>query len=215
MSVSYVVAVEGLDALRYMDEVPKSVARSALKAVNKTVRDGRVLVSREIRKQVAFSATYLGPSQGRLEAVPAKSVAKLEGRINARTRATSLARFTKDKVIRRGDAPRRKQGIKLTLKPGISRYTEDGKSGLKGAFLIGLSSNNTGLAIRSETMPKGAYKPKRIGKNLWLLYGPSVSQVMYSARNPKGSGVAEDVAPDLAAKLEAEFNRLLALDLKK
>jgi len=214
MSVSYVVAVEGLDALRYMGEVPKSVARSALRAVNKTVRDGRVLVSREIRKQVAFSASYLGPSQGRLEAEPAKSVTNLEGHIKARTRATSLARFTKDSVIRKGDAPRRKKGIKLTLKPGISRYTEDGQSGLKGAFLIGLKNNNKGLAIRSETMPKGSYKPKRIGKNLWLLYGPSVSQVMYSARNPQNSGVAEEVLPELAVKLEAEFNRLLALDLK-
>jgi hypothetical protein len=211
MSINYVIAVEGLDALRFMDDVPKSIKNAALRAVNKTVRDGRVMVSREIRKQVALTATYLGPSQGRLEAIPAKSTDSLEGRIRARTRPTSLARFTKDRPLAPGQR-RRAQGIKLTVKPGVARY-------LANAFVVPLRSGgdgalgNLGLAIRSETKPAGAYKPKRLGKNLWLLYGPSISQVFYSARNPKGSGVAEEVAPELALKLEAEFSRLIAADL--
>lgn len=208
---TYVVAVEGLDALRFMDDVSPAIKKAALRSVNKTVRDGRVMASREIRNQVALSASYLGPSAGRLSAIPASSTANLEGRIRARTRPTSLARFTKDRPLAPGQR-RRSAGIKLTVKPGVARY-------LARAFLVPLRSGsegdlgNLGLAIRSETKPAGAYKPKRLGKNLWLLYGPSVSQVMFSARNPKGSGVAEQIAPDLAVKLEAEFMRLIAADI--
>lgn len=206
----YVVAVEGLDALRFMDEIPASVRKNALRAVNKTTRDGRVAVRRGIQKQVNFSASYLN-SGNRLTAIPANA-GNLEGRIVARTRPTSLARFTKDQPLAPGQR-RRAAGVKVTVKPGVARF-------ISGAFVIPLRSgadgslSNRGLAIRSDTQPSGSYKPKRIGKNLWLLYGPSVSQLMYSARNPKGTGVAEEVAPELAAKLEAEFNRLIAADLK-
>lgn len=208
---TYIVAVEGLDALRFMDKIPPSVRKNALRAVNKTTRDGRVVVRRGIQEQVNFSASYLGPNSGRLTAKMG-TAANLEGRITARTRPTSLARFTKAQPQAPG-ARRSRKGIKVSVKPGVVQY-------LKRAFVIPLRSGsdgtlgNRGLAIRSETQPAGAYKPKRIGKDVWLLYGPSVSQVMYSARNPKGTGVAEEVAPDLAERLEAEFNRLMTLDLK-
>lgn len=208
---TYIVAVEGLDALRFVDKIPPSVRKNALRAVNKTTRDGRVTVRRGIQAQVNFSASYLGPNSGRLTAKPA-TAANLEGRITARTRPTSLARFTKAQPQAPGGR-RPRNGIKVSVKPGTAQY-------LKRAFVIPLRAgadgalSNRGLAIRSDTQPAGAYKPKRIGKNLWLLYGPAISQVMYSARNPKGTGVAEEVAPELARKLEAEFYRLMGVDLK-
>lgn len=207
---TYIVAVEGLGALRFMDEITPKTRKNALLAVNKVIRNGRVAVRRGIQKQVNFSASYLN-SGNRLTAISATS-ANLEGRIVARTRPTSLARFTKDQPLVPGQR-RRKAGIKVTVKPGVARY-------LERPFVIPLRSgadgslSNRGLAIRSDTQPSGSYKPKRIGKNLWLLYGPSISQIMYSARNPKGTGVAEEVAPDLAVKLKAEFNRLMTVDLK-
>lgn len=208
MTPTYIVAVDGLDSIRLMKSIGPKVARNALKAVNKTTRDGRVIVSRAIQAQVNFTPSYLGPKAGRLTAVPATTVDKIEGRIVARRRATSLARFTKQKPLQPGQ--RRRKGISVTVKKGgQARFLAD-------AFVIPLRAgkdgplSNLGLAIRSDTKPAGAYKPQRLGKNLWLLYGPSVSQIMHSARNARG-GVADEVAPGLAAKLEAEFNRLMDL----
>lgn len=208
---TYIVAVEGLDALQFLDDIPKSVKKRALQAINKTARDGRVAVGRKIREQVAFSASYLSPSGGRLKAISATSTEKLEARIAARTEPTSLARFTKDKPLQKGQAPRaRRKGIKVTVKPGVARYVRD-------AFLVRLPAGkggdltNVGLAVRQEQKPRGAYKPRRLGKNVWLLYGPSVSQIMHSERNQ--GGVANEIAPTLAEKLEAEFQRLIKLDL--
>jgi hypothetical protein len=44
---------------------------------------------------------------------------------------------------------------------------------------------------------------------VWLLYGPSVDQVLFSARN--NGGVVEEITPDVIADLEAEFGRLIDL----
>lgn len=208
---TYIVAIEGLDALRFLEDIPASVKRRALQAVNKTTRDGRVMVSRAVRAQVAFTATYVGPSSGRLTAIPAKSTDKMEGLIRARTEPTSLARFTKQKPLAKGQRPRRGKGVRVTVKPGVAKYVRD-------AFVVRLPSGkggplgNLGLAVRQADPPKGAYKPKRLGENVWLLYGPSVSQVMYSERNR--GGVADEIAPSLADKLENEFVRLLDLDIR-
>jgi hypothetical protein len=43
----------------------------------------------------------------------------------------------------------------------------------------------------------------QLAGNLYLLYGPSVSQVF--------AGVAQDISPDMADFLDAEFNRLMEL----
>ena len=69
------------------------------------------------------------------------------------------------------------------------------------------------LAVRTEGgPPRGAYAPKQLkafGPNVWLLYGPSVDQVLFSARN--NGGVVEEIAPEVMADLEAEFGRLIDL----
>ena len=206
---TYIVAVEGLDALRYMDKIPANIERAALRAVNKTTTRARTAAAKGILAQVAFPASYLNPSQGRLVVAKKARKGDLEGIVRARTRPTSLARFTKDKPLEPGQV-RRAKGIKLEVGRGVATYKSK-------AFLIPLRSgndgslSNVGLAVRSDTKPKGTYKPKLIGKNLWLLYGPSISQILYSARN-KG-GVAEDIAPDTAAFLETEFLRQIKLEL--
>lgn len=205
---TYVLAVEGLDALRYMETIPPAIERAALRAVNKTTQRARTAAARAIREQVNLPARYLGPSEGRLTVAKTAKRGDLEGIVRGRTRPTSLARFTNQKPLAPGQ--RRKQGVKVSVKPGVAKY-------LSRAFLIPLRSGNdgelgnVGLAVRSDHQPKGAYKPKLIGKNLWLLYGPSVSQILFSARNQ--GGVAEDIAPDTVNFLEAEFLRLVNLDL--
>lgn len=201
---TYLVAVEGID-IDLNGEITPAIRRAALRAINRTTRDGRAMTARRIRAQVNFTASYLGPNSGRLDAILAKSPENLEGRIRARTRPTSLARFSNQQPRKPGD---RRQGVRVTVKPGVARF-------LRTAFIIPLRSgqdgalNNRGLAVRSDTPPPGAYRPTKLGENLWLLYGPSVSQVLYSVRNR--GGVADEVTPELAEKLEAEFLRQLDL----
>jgi len=48
----------------------------------------------------------------------------------------------------------------------------------------------------------------QVSKGLYLLYGPSVQQVFL---DNQGDGVADDLAPDALAQVEAEFARLLRL----
>lgn len=207
--VTHIIAVEGLDALKYLEKIPADVERAAVRALNKATPRARTAISKGIRADVNLTATYLNTGD-RLTVAKRARKGDLEGIVRGRTRPTSLARFTKDKPLAPGQV-RRKKGIKLEVSPGVATYKST-------AFVIPLRSGsdgalgNLGLAVRSETQPAKTYKPKLIGKNLWLLYGPSVSQVMYSVRNQ--GGVANDVAPDTAAFLEAEFLRLLNLDLK-
>lgn len=209
MSVSYQIVVERLPALGLLDAVPAMVERSEVRALNKTADWARAESRRRALSQVAFPASYLNPSQGRLTTRRATR-ASPEAAVTGRTRATSLARFTRQRVQQPGE--RSKGGVKVTVKPGVAHF-------IRSAFLIRLRSGadgtlgNVGLAVRSEAPPPGAYKPKKIGKNLWLLYGPSVNQVLDSVRNR--GGVFSEVAPIAGDRLGAEFLRLIAMEIDR
>ena len=87
------------------------------------------------------------------------------------------------------------------VKPGMARM-------LRRAFVFELKNGNRGLAMRtSGGRPLGAYRPTPLGKNLWLLYGPSVDQVF------GGTGVAQEISPELVDYLEHEFHRLLDAEI--
>lgn len=197
--MSYVVAVEGLENLHAFDDAKGKITQAAQRAINRTAESARADSSRRIRQQVNFPAQYLSPSAGRLAVSKRASNTDLEAVIRARHRATSLARFS-------SGGGRRGSGVSLQVKPGVSKR-------IKRAFLIKLRQGkgsvdtkfNLGLAIRlkpGETI-QNKRQMVRMGKGLYLLYGPSVDQVFQT--------VAEDVAPDAADKLEAEFLRLLEL----
>ena len=192
--MDYFVAVEGLSDID-LDDAPLKVRRFASQAVNHALRRTRTQASRLMLQQINFGARYLtGAENGRLRIAVFAKPSDLEGRIQGRDRPTSLARFSKQKAPVAGSPRRRKKGVDVTVKPG-SKVT------LEGAFLMNLRNGNTGLAVRTRGgKPDAAYKPKPIGNNLWLLYGPSVDQVFRS--------VAEDVSDDAAREMETEFLRL-------
>lgn len=198
----YVVAVEGLSALRTLEDIPQAVKRAALQAVNRTADRTRTAAARKMRDQVAWRASYLSPGQGRFTVAEKATRDKLEARIQARQRATSLAHFSKGSV---GS----KNGVSVEVAPGFARM-------MKRAFLIRLRAGNApidtrsnlGLAIRlkpgERVLNKRQMVPLKKGSNVYLLYGPSVDQVFKT--------VAPDVAPDALDFLEAEFARLMELD---
>ena len=173
------------------------IETALLRSINKTADRARTLASQDIREQVAFPASYLAPSAKRLfVSTKATKASPFEAVISGRDRPTSLARFTNQKPLGGGQ-------VAVTVKPGVRRY-------IKRAFLVTLNNSNVGLAVRTDGgPPNNAYAPKEIGKNLWLLYGPSVDQVLSAASN--GGGIYEEIVPETLDFLNDEFNRQLDL----
>lgn len=197
---AYAILVKSatIDAL---GDISPAIARNIARAVNKTADRARPEAVRQIRAQVAFPARYLSPSEGRLAIVKKASPSDPSAVIRGRSRPTSLARFARN-ARSAGQA-----GARIEVQPGLAKF-------LPRAFFIPLragsegSNNNLGLAIRlpEGQRPRRAYKPKLIGRNLWLLYGPSIDQVF--------DDVANEIAPESADFLEHEFLRLIDLDLQ-
>jgi hypothetical protein len=202
MGDSWAVIVEGLTDLKSFDGADRRIRLAAARAINKVTRDGRVDAARDIRQQVNFPASYVSPGQKRLYVSEQATADKLQGKITARARSTSLARFVQGN-------PTHGHGVSIEVTPGKVRF-------MRRAFLIKLPQGradvdtkyNLGLAIRlraGETIRNKA-EVRRLDKGLYLLYGPSVDQV-FRARD--GSGVASDLAPSLVDDLSDEFLRLL------
>lgn len=201
----YGVFVEGLKDLKDFADLRDDIKLAAAQAINSTAERGRTQAARDIREQVNFPAQYLQPAGRRLFVAKKAQRSDLEARIRARARPISLARF----VV--GNAQVNKPGVTVAIQPGKARF-------MKRAFLIRLRAgssnidtrNNLGLAVRlkpGETL-RNKSDVRKLDRNLYLLYGPSIDQV-FQARD--GSGVAEDIAPDLATRLEQDFLRLMEL----
>ena len=179
---------------------------AAVRAINKIARDARAQAAKMIRNEVNLPARYVSPSEGRLAVTKQANGSNLEARITARGRATSLAQFVT------GSAKPNVQGVHIEVAPGKARF-------LRRAFLIRLPQGNNpvtdtkfnlGLAVRlkpGDTL-RNKITARRVEKGLYLLYGPSVSQVF---RANDGDGIANEMTPGLEAKLRDEFLRLLRL----
>lgn len=176
-------------------EIPEAIRKAAMRAVNKTADRARTASAREMRNQVAFPASYLNE---RLQVTKRANRNDLEAIITGRRQPTSLARFVKSSKGGR---------TMVQVKPGAARRLGQGSgSNIRSSFLMKLNNANQGLAVRTTGgPPSGAYKPKQIAENLYLVYGPSVDQVFRT--------VAEDVAEPMADYLEREFGRLLSVEI--
>lgn len=206
MAETFALVIEGLETLKSIDDLPQNIVKAARIAVNDAATRGRTAMGREVLSQVNFPTDYVAPRNKRLYVSKNARNTDLEAIITARSRPTSLARFAKESKPGRG-----KEGIRVEVKRGAVRT-------LPGAFLIRLRSGsaltdtkfNMGLAIRTENgKPPPGYKPAPLGNGLWLLYGPSVSQLVHSEKN--NGGVATDLTPDIQQMLEDEFWRQMEL----
>ena len=70
--------------------------------------------------------------------------------------------------------------------------------------MVRLRNGNIGLAVRLKDgeLPINTHSEVMLADNVWLLYGPSVDQVL--------SGVADDVAPGIQRSLSKQFLRQFA-----
>lgn len=183
----------------FAEDLDSDVRTALVRSINRVADRTRTRVAREVRDQVNFPASYLSPSEGKLVVTGRARSDELEARISGRDRATSLARFTNQKI-----GGRRGKGVAVSVAAGGRKKT------IERAFLMNLKNGNTGLAVRTNGgPPAGAWKPREIAKNLYLLYGPSVDQTLLSATGD--DGVFEDVTPETLELLEYEFSRQLDL----
>ena len=198
------VELSGQSALDIPAQLRKRIPLAQVRAVNTAARDARTKGARMIREQVNLPASYLAPRNGRLIVTQKANRARPEARITARSRPTSLARFTRG-------SPARGRQIGVAVKPGRFRA-------LRRAFFIrlrvGAGSTDTrfnlGLAIRLRPGERISNKYSQVTtrSGLTLLYGPSVQQVFLDNEE---RGVARDLEIPTLNRLESEFLRLLRL----
>jgi hypothetical protein len=196
------VEVGAIKALAdFMEAAPEITPKAASLAMNTIIpRKGMVRYRKAIRAQVAFPGGYV-EDEDKFRVSRLSTPGNLEAAITARQRPTSLARFASGSV---GG-----EGALVRVKPGASVR-------LKRAFLVRLNQGitltnenyNLGLAVR---VPGGsaAFRNKvdsskmvRLGKDVFLLYGPSVDQVF------KTVSVTE--TPHVLNEIETEFYRQFA-----
>lgn len=210
--ISTLYLVESREAAEFIGEVSAMQERAMVRALNKTGPHTRTQMDRRIRDQVAFPASYLRPSTKRLFVAKKARRGVLETVIEGRGRPTSLARFVKGGAAAMKNRKKRPEQINVEVKPGSV-------SGIKRAWIVSLpgapDSNNLGLAVRTKPgqRPSGAYAPKKLDNNVWLLYGPSVDQILYSVRN--NGGVIEEIYGPTLDHLSQEYSRQMDLELQK
>jgi hypothetical protein len=201
-------SVTGSDVMeKYLREYPKDARKAARLAINDTVRRGRRKAKREIMSQVNLKSGYL--NEQRLSENFAKDD-NLVGSIIGRRRPTSLARFDTQQLYQPNKTrPGRKSA-------GVTVRVKGARKKIPNAFLIKLKAGNLdganqGLAVR---LPEGQKPNRRFGgkplyksqnAKVWLLYGPSVNQVLTS--DTRGKSLVEQLKPELSTYLNQEFRR--------
>ena len=190
-----IVATGLKEMQRFLEAAPDIFEQAAVLAINDTVqRQGMTLIKKDMRDQINFPEGYL--EGDRLRVTRFASKGRLEAVIRGRDQPTSLARFAP------GQTPEntRKQGVRVRVQRGKTVH-------MKRAFLVKLNNGQSrGLAIRlrpGETLDK-THAARELAENVWLLYGPSVDQVL--------AGVADDRADDIIdfvnERFLHQFNRL-------
>ena len=184
------------------NELLEKYPKLASIALNKTATRYRTISAQKVREQVNLPASYVSPSQGRLVVSKKSSNTDLEARLSARSRATSLARFAKG-------SPKKGYNKSVPLEVGVGKT-----SIINNVVMVNLKGSDTlrnlGLAVRSKTRPTGAYIPRQLGNSdLWLLFGPSVAQVL--AHKSDENGLWDKADREVLNNFKAEFYRLIGV----
>lgn len=192
-------AIKALDA--YLAAAPRATLEAASLAMNEiTGGAGLTRYKKAIASQVGFPTGYLNDAE-KFGQTGFASPTRLETKISARQRATSLARFvTGGDVGSVGASVSVKSGRTVTLKKAFLVRLRSGTSLDDDNFNLGLAVRiKPGQTIRNKT---DTSRMVRLAKDVFLLYGPSVDQVFRS--------VAETETPKVLDDMENEFFRQFA-----
>jgi hypothetical protein len=192
-------AIKGL--AEFLEAAEPAASQAAALAMNDvTGGTGLTRYKKAMKSQIAFPPGYLEETE-RFGQTGFASPARLETRISARARPTSLARFASGGLIG-------KAGATVRVKAGRTVH-------LKRAFMVRLragtvlddTSSNVGLAVRIAPgqrirNKKDTSRMVHLAPNVFLLYAPSVDQVFKS--------VAETETPAVLDMMGNEFFRQFA-----
>lgn len=192
-------AIKGL--AEFLDAAAPAASQAAAFAMNDvTGKSGLVRYKKAMKSQIAFPGGYLDDVE-RFGQTSFATPTRLETKITARARPTSLARFATSGAI--GTA-----GATVRVKAGRTVH-------LKKAFMVRLragsvlddTSFNVGLAVRVAPgqrirNKKDTSRMVHLAPNVFLLYAPSVDQVFRS--------VAETETPAVLDMMGNEFFRQFA-----
>ena len=179
-----------------LSRAPEVTRQAATLALNKGIRRARTEGSKEIRRQVNLTKTYVDE---RLQISKFASPNSLVAIVAGRVRGTSLRRFGARQSSRKG----RRSGVIVGIKRGR-------RVKMRRAFFIklkggGVDGFNAGIAIRLKGGEPFEGRKKQFDKSdsgLYLLYGPSVDQVWTTAK--------DDIFPGILEETNAEFHRQFA-----
>lgn len=189
--------VAGLASLvQRMKQAPERAEMAAQRAINDTADFARRSISKRAREQLNFKRSDLTEKGNKLGVRKRASRGDLEALVVGSERPTSLGRFS-TKRLRRG-----MRGITVKVKRGSSNKLDRGFALplRRGNFFDPLNPN-MGLAVRLKKGEKlsNSVGAINMGGGLYLLYGPAIDQIFES--------YVGDELDQVAAKLEAEFNR--------
>lgn len=189
-----IVALGLADLANYYEKLPEATVEAAFLAINDSARDAVPAISRRMLTQVAFPRGYLDKDKLGVRRKATRN--SLEATISGRDRPTSLARFARGATVAnsRAQPGQAARPLFVQVKPGSTIK-------LKKAFLVNLKNGNTGLAVRLKPGERlqNSEKAVRLDNNVYLLYGPSVDQVM--------RGVAEEETPYIIENISKKFLR--------
>lgn len=195
--MSVYLKMDGLvDFATYLAKFPEETPKAALMAINQTAdRRALQLAREEMSTQIAFPKGYLNAD--RLGVSKRATSADLEAVISGRDRPTSLARFVVGSTLPK----RRPNGLQVIVTPGETRS-------MGSAFTVRLNNGNIGVALRvkpGEQVKGKKFQARPFGKDLYLLYGPSVDQVFRDVR----SQILPEAGEYLADEFLRQLNRLI------
>lgn len=187
------VVAEGLDTFkRYLKDFPDRAKTAMRIALNDVASgEGLKLLRSEIEDEINYPKGYLNKND-RLFLRRKAHNDRLEAVITGRDRPTSLARF----------AVAGKQGLAVQVKQ------HGGRTVMKRAFFVRLKAGatlsndsfNMGLALRvspGQTV-QGKYRhgSQLIFPNVYLLYGPSVGQVLPDTASDNSEAIGDMVVDE-------------------
>lgn len=188
---------------KFLAAAPEITNRAASMAMNDVLGgQGLARFRKAVAAEVEFPRGYVDDKiTFEQRATPNRLIASIAGR----QRPTSLARFATSGTV--------------GTKGGITVRVKGGSKFMKDAFLVRLNRGggitddgyNVGLAIRlKEGMTlnkKDTSRMVHLGKDVVLLYGPSVDQIL---RNEAADAEAPEVVDAIGTEFFRQFARLAA-----
>ena len=190
-----------LEIEKFLNVVPDATRRAAAYAMNDFLGGaGLVRLRKRVAAEVSFPQGYVDE---RIDVAQRATPTRLVGSIVGRQRPTSLARFASGGVV--------------GGKGGVTVRVKNSSQTMPSAFMVRLNQGtgitddgfNVGLAIR---LKEGIVLKKRdtarmvhLEKNVVLLYGPSVDQIL---RNEAADAEMPVIVDDIATEFFRQFARL-------